>query len=102
MCSHWPNPVDPAMDLDKIKKIIKNEKVKPSSKRPWRPVGLWDVKDPTLSRQSAHRWRQGCQLYPPAELYFLETFRKIWLLVKYEYSLKRKKWTNVEEKEYKG
>jgi hypothetical protein len=24
---------------------------------PWRPIGLWDVKDPTLSRQSAHRWR---------------------------------------------
>jgi hypothetical protein len=23
----------------------------------WRPIGLWDVKDPTLSRQSAHRWR---------------------------------------------
>jgi hypothetical protein len=24
--------------------------------RPWRPIGLWDVKGPTLSRQSAHRW----------------------------------------------
>jgi hypothetical protein len=23
--------------------------------RPWRPMGLWDVQDPTLSRQSAHR-----------------------------------------------
>jgi hypothetical protein len=23
--------------------------------RPWRPIELWDVKDPTLSRQSAHR-----------------------------------------------
>jgi hypothetical protein len=22
--------------------------------RPWRPIELWDVKDPTLSRQSAH------------------------------------------------
>jgi hypothetical protein len=22
--------------------------------RPWRPIGFWDVKDPTLSRQSAH------------------------------------------------
>jgi hypothetical protein len=22
--------------------------------RPWRPIGLWDVKNPTLSRQSAH------------------------------------------------
>jgi hypothetical protein len=24
-------------------------------------TGLWDVEDPTLSRQWAHRWRQGCQ-----------------------------------------
>jgi hypothetical protein len=22
--------------------------------RPWRPIGLWDVEDPTLSRQSTH------------------------------------------------
>jgi hypothetical protein len=25
--------------------------------RPWRPIGLLYVEDPTLSRQSAHRWR---------------------------------------------
>jgi hypothetical protein len=25
--------------------------------RPSRPIGLLDVKDPTLSRQSAHGWR---------------------------------------------
>jgi hypothetical protein len=25
--------------------------------RPLRPIGLWYVEDPTLSRQSAHRWR---------------------------------------------
>jgi hypothetical protein len=29
-------------------------KVKLSRNRPWRPIGLWDVKDPTLSRQSAY------------------------------------------------
>jgi hypothetical protein len=28
-------------------------KVKLSRNRPWRPIGLWGVKDPTLSRQSA-------------------------------------------------
>jgi hypothetical protein len=28
-----------------------------------------DVTDPTLSRQSAHRWLQGCQPYAPAALY---------------------------------
>jgi hypothetical protein len=25
--------------------------------RPWRPIRLWDVEAPTVSRQSAHRWR---------------------------------------------
>jgi hypothetical protein len=28
-----------------------------------------DDKDPTMSRQSAHRWRLGCQPYTPAALY---------------------------------
>jgi hypothetical protein len=31
----------------------------------WRPIGLWDVEAPTFSRQSAHRWRWGCQPYAP-------------------------------------
>jgi heme A synthase len=31
-------------------------------------MGLWDVEDPTLSRQSAHRWRLGFQSYTPAAL----------------------------------
>jgi hypothetical protein len=25
--------------------------------RPWRPIGLWDVEDPTMSGQSAHKWQ---------------------------------------------
>jgi hypothetical protein len=29
-------------------------KVKLPRNRPWRTIGMWDVKDPTLSRQSAH------------------------------------------------
>jgi hypothetical protein len=29
--------------------------------RPWRPIGLREVKAPTLLRQTANRWRQGCQ-----------------------------------------
>jgi hypothetical protein len=37
--------------------------------RPWRPIGLWDVEDPTFCRQSAHRWRLGCHPYAPAALY---------------------------------
>jgi hypothetical protein len=40
--------------------------------RPWRPIGLWDVEDPTFSGQSAHRWRWGCQPYAPAALYAQE------------------------------
>jgi hypothetical protein len=30
---------------------------------------LWDIEAPTFSRQSAHRWRWGCQPYAPAALY---------------------------------
>jgi hypothetical protein len=33
---------------------VKSKKQSYPCNRPWRPVGLWDVKDPTLSRQSAH------------------------------------------------
>jgi hypothetical protein len=32
----------------------------------WKPIGLWDVKAPTFSRQSAHRLLWGCQPYAPA------------------------------------
>jgi hypothetical protein len=38
-------------------------------KRPWRPVELWDVKEPTLSKQSPHMWWLGCLLYVLAVLY---------------------------------
>jgi hypothetical protein len=41
---------------------------------PWRPIGLWDVDDPTFSRQSAHRWRWDCQPYAPSALYPLGRF----------------------------
>jgi hypothetical protein len=34
--------------------LLYKVKVKLSRNRPWKPIGLWDVKDPTLSRQSAH------------------------------------------------
>jgi hypothetical protein len=36
---------------------------------PWRPIGMWDIESPTLSRQSAHRWRLGCKPYASAALY---------------------------------
>jgi hypothetical protein len=41
--------------------------------RPLSHMGLWDVKFPTLYRQSAHRWRHSCQPYAPAPLYSTET-----------------------------
>jgi hypothetical protein len=37
--------------------------------RPWTPTGLWDVETPTFSKQSARRWRWGCQPYAPVALY---------------------------------
>jgi hypothetical protein len=40
--------------------------------RPWRPIELWGTQAPTFSRQSAYRWRWGCQLYAPAALYATE------------------------------
>jgi hypothetical protein len=38
-------------------------------KRPWRPISLWDVKAPTLSRKSAHRWLWGCQPHAPTVIH---------------------------------
>jgi hypothetical protein len=39
---------------------------------PWNrtqnPIGMWYVEVPTFSRQSAHRWRWGCQPYTSAAL----------------------------------
>jgi hypothetical protein len=45
---------------------IGKKKVKLSQYSPWRPIGLWDVEAPTFSKESAHRWRRGCQPYAPA------------------------------------
>jgi hypothetical protein len=38
---------------------------------------LSDVDDPTFSRQSAHRWRRGCQPYAQAVLHSAEIFSGI-------------------------
>jgi hypothetical protein len=38
-------------------------------KRPWRPIGLWEIDAPTFCRQSTHGWRWGFQPYAPAALY---------------------------------
>jgi hypothetical protein len=35
----------------------------------WRPLGLREVEAPTLIRQTADRWQQGCEPYAPAALY---------------------------------
>jgi hypothetical protein len=50
--------------------------------RPWRPLGLREVEDPTIFRQSAHRGGrgQGCQPYAPAALYPQEDFWYSFLL----------------------
>jgi hypothetical protein len=41
------------------------------------PIGLREVKSPTLLRQTANRWRQGCQPYASAALYPQVYFFKI-------------------------
>jgi hypothetical protein len=64
--------------LDRSKAKPRN--IEPSVKKqsyprakPWRPTALRDVQDPTLCRQSAHRWRWSCKPYPPVTLYFPES-----------------------------
>jgi hypothetical protein len=39
----------------KITKYKRQKKKSYPRYRPWRPIGLFDTEDPTLSRQSAHR-----------------------------------------------
>jgi hypothetical protein len=48
--------------------------------RLWRPIGLWDVKAPTISRQSADRWQWSCQPYVPTTLYSQEDYWNSFLL----------------------
>jgi hypothetical protein len=52
--------------------VTSNKKGFPSN-WPWRPIRFWDLKYPTLSRQSAHSWQQVCQPYAPAALCSTET-----------------------------
>jgi hypothetical protein len=57
---------------------IKTKEICPCDK-PWRPTGLWDVEAPTFSRQSAHRWRWGFQLYAPANRPSLTSQEDSWV-----------------------
>jgi hypothetical protein len=65
---HIPQPLasEPQVSLIILQKLIFHSY---PCNRPWRPTGLWEVEGPTLSRQSVHRWRWGCQPYAPATLY---------------------------------
>jgi hypothetical protein len=65
----WMNEKRMATNHRRI--IIKNY----PQNRPRSSIGLWDIKDPTLSKQLAHRWRRGCQPYAPApqKFYFYAT-----------------------------
>jgi hypothetical protein len=45
-----------------------------SSNKPLRPTSLWDIEDPTLSRQSAHRWRWDSQPHAQVALYSPDIF----------------------------
>jgi hypothetical protein len=56
-----------------IKLDVSSSKLSYPRNRPCKPIGFWDVEDPTLSRQSARRWLWGCEPYAPAALYTSET-----------------------------
>jgi hypothetical protein len=44
-------------------------------------LGLREVEAPTLLRQTANRWRQGCQPYAPAALYPQVSFLRFLVLI---------------------
>jgi hypothetical protein len=62
--------------VGKIKK-----KVKISLLQAVEALGLREVEAPTLLRQTANRWRQGCQPYAPAALYPLVSFLRFLVLI---------------------
>jgi hypothetical protein len=61
--------VDKHFIRDRFKKNYSEKKNYYPRNRPWKPIGLWDVEDTTLSRQSAHRWRWGSALYAGCTLF---------------------------------
>jgi hypothetical protein len=64
---HYADSPDAVLHFNILKKSYPLDRL-------WKPIGLWKVEDSALSRQPAHRWRIGCQLYAPAALYSPETF----------------------------
>jgi hypothetical protein len=51
--AYEPLSKEPAAQVER--KVRKLRQSYPCN-RPWRPIGLWDGKVPTFSRQSVHRW----------------------------------------------
>jgi hypothetical protein len=49
--------------------------------KPWRPLRLQELETPTLLRQTANRWRQGCHPYAPATLYPQVSFLRFLVLI---------------------
>jgi hypothetical protein len=47
-------------------------------KRPWRPIGLWDVEIPTFFGQSTHAWLWGIRSYAPSTLFSLRKVPSIY------------------------
>jgi hypothetical protein len=46
---------------------------------PWRPIGLWNVENPTFCRQSAHKSQLSCQPYELAAFYWINVRAIVWL-----------------------
>jgi hypothetical protein len=56
--------------IHRIVSMVLNIRWSYSRNRPLRPIGLWDVEDPKLSRESVQAWWWDCQSYAP-DLFYL-------------------------------
>jgi hypothetical protein len=71
----WPQDFhEPPQETEYYMSPIKvRSEVKLSHNRLWRRIGLWNVKEPALSIQLAHRWLRSRQSFTLAMLYSPET-----------------------------
>jgi hypothetical protein len=73
---YWGSVADPVLRQTVGSKVKENP-----CYRPWRLLGLREVETPTLLRQTANRWRPGCQPYAPADLYPQVSFLRFLVLI---------------------
>jgi hypothetical protein len=62
--------------LERVSRLCHDHKICLRN-RPWRLVRLCNTDDPTLFRQSAHRWRWDCQAHSSVMLYSPDKFIRL-------------------------